>query len=235
MQIFLTMVCSNKHENYFGHCLLSWVFSNCVSETSSKSIISCEGGKIPTQLGPLERAIIHSHFWHSCHKLVWLDTGFGVLVPCDLHIFSLYISIALYFITSNFKNAENHDIQRITLPVVYYGYENWSLILWEEFKLQLSENNMLKKTVWAKKVQFRIGLLNDEKLGDLYKSYSVVKIVESRRLWWARDRGRMWEDREFIQNFDDISWEIATQEDWNKDETWRHHAVDCILWQSLNY
>jgi hypothetical protein len=38
----------------------------------------------------------------------------------------------------------------IILPVVLYGCEMWSLTLWEEHRLRVFENRVLRKNIWTK-------------------------------------------------------------------------------------
>jgi len=58
----------------------------------------------------------------------------------------------------------------------------------DEYKLQMSENKVLRKIFGLKKYeineQFRI--LYNEELGDLYRSLSIVNIMKCRRLQWAK-------------------------------------------------
>jgi hypothetical protein len=81
----------------------------------------------------------------------------------------------------------------MTLPVVLYGYETWSLTLREEHELRMFENGVLRM-IFGQKGDEVIGgwkkLLNEE-LRNLYFSPSIIKIIESRRMRWAGHVARM--------------------------------------------
>jgi hypothetical protein len=55
------------------------------------------------------------------------------------------------------------------LPVVLYGYETWSLILWDEHRLRMFENKVLRK-IFGPKTDVVTGewrRLHNEELYDL--------------------------------------------------------------------
>jgi hypothetical protein len=60
------------------------------------------------------------------------------------------------------KNIKIRIYKTIILPVVLYGYETWSLILWEEHRLRVFENRVLSRIFGPKR---------DEVTGDWRKLY----------------------------------------------------------------
>jgi hypothetical protein len=49
------------------------------------------------------------------------------------------------------KNFKNKIYKTVTLPVVLYGCETWSLTLREEHRLRVSENTVLRKILGLKR------------------------------------------------------------------------------------
>ena len=69
----------------------------------------------------------------------------------------------------------------IIFSVVLYGYETWPLTLWEECRVRVFENMILR--------------LHNEELHSLYRSPNIVRVIKSRRLRWAGHVARMEEGR----------------------------------------
>ena len=67
------------------------------------------------------------------------------------------------------KNLKIKIYRNINLPVVLYGCETWSLTLWEERKLRVFENRVLRRIFGTKRdeVTGEWGKLHNEKLNDL--------------------------------------------------------------------
>jgi len=72
------------------------------------------------------------------------------------------------------------------LPVVFYGFETWSLTLKEERRLKVFENRELKIIFGAKRDELtgECRKLHNEKLNDLHSS-NIVRVIKSRRMRWA--------------------------------------------------
>jgi hypothetical protein len=68
------------------------------------------------------------------------------------------------------KNLKVKIYRTITLPVVLYGYETWSLILREECRLRVFENRVLRRVFVPKRdeVTGEWRKLHNEELSDLY-------------------------------------------------------------------
>ena len=67
------------------------------------------------------------------------------------------------------KNLKIKIYRTITLPVVFYGCETWSLTLREERKLRVLENRVLRRVFWLKRdeVTGEWKKLNNEELNDV--------------------------------------------------------------------
>jgi hypothetical protein len=72
----------------------------------------------------------------------------------------------------------------ITLPVVLYGCETWSLILREEHGLRVFLNRVLRGIFGPKRDEATGGWrkLHKEELHNLYSSPSINRMIKSRRM-----------------------------------------------------
>jgi hypothetical protein len=82
----------------------------------------------------------------------------------------------------------------ISLIVVLYGCETWSLTLREEHRV--FENRVLRRIFGPERdeVTGRWRKLHNEELHDLYSSPGVIRMIKSRRTRWARHAERMGEN-----------------------------------------
>ena len=76
----------------------------------------------------------------------------------------------------------------VILPVVLYWCEIWTLTLWQERRLRVFENRVLRRIFGPKRdeVTEERRKLHNEKLSDLYSLPNIVRVVKSRRMRWAR-------------------------------------------------
>jgi len=95
------------------------------------------------------------------------------------------------------KNVKIKIFRTLILPVVFYECETWSLTLWEERRLRVFENRMLRRIFGPKTVEVtgEWRKLHDEELNDLYCSPNFVRVIISRRMRWAGHVARMGERR----------------------------------------
>jgi len=84
----------------------------------------------------------------------------------------------------------------IILPVVLYGCETWSLTLWEERKLRVLENMVLRRIFGPRKdeVTGDWRRLHNEELNDLHSSSNIVRVIKSIRIRWAGHVAHMSEE-----------------------------------------
>jgi hypothetical protein len=95
------------------------------------------------------------------------------------------------------KNLKIKIYRTITLPLVLYGCETWSLTLRKKRRLKVFENRMLRRVFGTKRdeVTGEWRKLHNEELNDLYFLPSIVRVVKSRRMRWGGHVERMGEDR----------------------------------------
>jgi hypothetical protein len=95
------------------------------------------------------------------------------------------------------KNTKIKIYRTIILPVVLYGCKTWSLTLSDEHRLRLFENRVLRRIFGSKRdgVTEEWRRLHNEELNDLYSSQNIIRVIKSRRMWWAGHEARMGEGR----------------------------------------
>jgi hypothetical protein len=69
-----------------------------------------------------------------------------------------------------------------------YGSETWSLTLREDHRLRVFENWVLRRIFGPKRDEVTGGWrkLHNEELHNLYSSLSIIRMIKSRRMRWAR-------------------------------------------------
>jgi hypothetical protein len=84
----------------------------------------------------------------------------------------------------------------VILLVVLYGCETWFLTLREEHRLRVFENRVLRRIFGPKRKENGSWIkLHNDVLHSLYSSPNIVRVIRSRRLWWAGQVARMGEGR----------------------------------------
>jgi hypothetical protein len=132
----------------------------------------------------------------SC-KSFFLHTKISVLCNCSIHKTPIFVCKKKRFLC-------NCSII-ITLPVVLYECETWSLTLREERKLRVFENMVLMRIFGPSRdeVTGEWRRLHNEKLNDLYSSPNIVRVIKSIRMRWAGYVAHMSEERGCIGSW---SW-----------------------------
>ena len=92
-----------------------------------------------------------------------------------------------------------------------YGRETWSLTLWEERKLRVFENRVLRRIFGPRRDEVTEDWrrMHNEELNDLYSSLNIVQVIKSRRMRWAGHVARMGEERGCIRSW----WENRRERD----------------------
>jgi len=95
------------------------------------------------------------------------------------------------------KNLKFKIYRIIILPVVLIGCEICSLTLWEERRLWVFENRVLRRIFGPRrdKVIREWRKLRNEELNDMYSSPNIFRAIKSRRMRWAWHIARMGERR----------------------------------------
>ena len=95
------------------------------------------------------------------------------------------------------KNIKIKTHRTIFLPVVFYGYEIWSLTLREERRLRVFENWVLWRIFGSERddVTGEWKKLHNEELNNLYSSPNIFRVMKSRRMGWAGRVARIGEKR----------------------------------------
>jgi hypothetical protein len=83
------------------------------------------------------------------------------------------------------------------LPVVLYGCGTWSLTLWEEHRLTVFENKVLRRIFGPERDEVTGGWrkLHNEELHGLYSSPGIIRVIKARRMRWAGHVARIGEVR----------------------------------------
>ena len=79
------------------------------------------------------------------------------------------------------------DIWNHNFASCLYGCKNWSLKLWEERKLRVFENKVLRRIFRLRRdeVTGEWMRLHNEEINDLYCSPNIVRVIKWRRMRWA--------------------------------------------------
>jgi hypothetical protein len=84
----------------------------------------------------------------------------------------------------------------VILPVVLYGCETCSLNLWEEHRLRVFENRVLRKIFGPKREENGSWRkLHNDELHSPYSSPNIVRVIKSRRMRWVGHTARIGEGK----------------------------------------
>jgi len=85
------------------------------------------------------------------------------------------------------KNTQIKRDRTISLPVVLYGCETWSLTMREECRLRVFENRVMRRIFGPKreKVLREWRKLLNKELNDMYSSPNTVWVIQSRIMRWV--------------------------------------------------
>jgi hypothetical protein len=95
-----------------------------------------------------------------------------------------FILLSSRLLTRNFKVK---IYKTIILPFVLYECETWSQILWEEHRLGVFENRVLRRIFGPKRDELtgEWRKLQNGELHNLYSSSDIIRQIKSRRMRWV--------------------------------------------------
>jgi hypothetical protein len=110
-------------------------------------------------------------------------------------------------------NVKVKIYKTINLPVVLYGCEPWSLTLREEHRLRVFENRVLWGIFGSKRdeVTGEWRKMHNEELHNFNLSSNIIRLVKSRRKWWAGHVASMGEERKVYKALVGKPEEMTTQ------------------------
>jgi hypothetical protein len=94
------------------------------------------------------------------------------------------------------NNLKIKIYKTVIFPVALYGWETWSLTLWEEHRLRVFQNRVLRRIFGPKREEDGSWRkVHNDELRSLYSSLNIVRVIKSRRMRWAGQVARMGEGR----------------------------------------
>jgi hypothetical protein len=99
----------------------------------------------------------------------------------------------------SYKNLKIKIYKTVILTVVLYGCETWSLSLWEEHRLRVFENRVLRIFGPKREEDGSWRKLHNDELHNLYSSRNIVRVIKWRRMRWAGHVAGMGEGRGFYR------------------------------------
>jgi hypothetical protein len=86
----------------------------------------------------------------------------------------------------SYKQIKIKIYKTLSLPILLYECETWSLTLREEHRLRVSENRVLSKILGPKREEDGSWRkLHNDELHNLYSSPNIVRVIKSRRIRWV--------------------------------------------------
>jgi hypothetical protein len=85
------------------------------------------------------------------------------------------------------RNVKVKIYKTIILPIILYGYEIWSLVLREKYRLRVFENMVLRRNFGPKRDEVTGGCrwLHSGELHNLLISPNIFRQIESRIMRWT--------------------------------------------------
>jgi hypothetical protein len=105
------------------------------------------------------------------------------------------IQSKIFCLPVSYKNLKIKIYKTVTLPVVLYRCETWSLTLREEHRLRVFENSVLRIFGPEREEDGSWRKLHNDEHHSLYSSQNIVRVIKSRRRRWAGHVARMGEAR----------------------------------------
>jgi len=129
---------------------------------------------------------------YSNTETAWVESVSDLLYwyPRDVWYHSLLTSLSSSLLS---KSTKITIYRTVTLSVVLYGCETWSLTLREEHRLRQFENSVLRRIFepnWGK-ITGDWRKLHNEELNILCSSPNTIWVIKSRRMRWAGHVARM--------------------------------------------
>jgi hypothetical protein len=111
-------------------------------------------------------------------------------------------------------------IKTISLRVVLYGHENWSLTLREEHTLRVSENRVLRRIFGPRREEVVGGWrrLHGKELLNSYASPNNIMVIKSRTVRWTQANRTKMQTMLYSKRFDvsttmkiqfEIPWDVT--------------------------
>jgi hypothetical protein len=97
------------------------------------------------------------------------------------------IIVPIYKNCDKIYSSNYHGISMLSTSykLVLSGCETWSLTLWEEHRLRIFENRVLRRIFGPKNVEVMEGWrkLHNDELHNLYSSPSIIRMIKLRISW----------------------------------------------------
>jgi hypothetical protein len=94
------------------------------------------------------------------------------------------------------KNIKIKIYITIIFTAVLYGCDTWLLTLWEEHRLRVLQNRVLRIfRPKRNKVTGEWRKLHNKELIDMYSTPNIIRVTKSRRMRWAGHVALTWERR----------------------------------------